>query len=416
MPLTLASLAHHSALKLTVLAGGDRLERRGALGAHQRTGRPGAVSGGRRTAAHHRPEAGHRGPGGAGGVRPAARRGRGGRARVRRRAWGTTRCRPRWSTAAAEAGLPLLGVPRATPFIAISKAVSASIAADQYQAVTAGLRGPARADQGRAGPRRHRRPAGPARRPPRRLGRALRRLGRGAGRRPRLGRPPRRPAHRRDRPARATCPRPRAPPSPGPRAPRTGSNSSRWAPAAARAATSRSAPRSASRTAARYVVHAAVALLTLSLEQSRALQDAQGRLAAALLRMLLAGRAGPRAQRRRTAVRHAARRARTAADRAGGRRAHGTGRPRGTARAARRAGGGRGPARAGSRCWPSARGRGWSCSARRARPRWPRPLERVAAEDGLAAGLSGTRRGRRTSPRRPPAGRGRPRGRAAPRG
>jgi purine catabolism regulator len=45
-------------------------------------------------------------------------------------------------------------------------------------------------------------------------------------------------------------------------------------------------------TAARYVVHAAVALLTLSLEQSRTLQDAQGRLAAALLRMLLAGEPG----------------------------------------------------------------------------------------------------------------------------
>lgn len=41
--------------------------------------------------------------------------------------------------AAAEEGLPLLGVPRRTPFIAISKAVSAAIAADQYRAVTAGF-------------------------------------------------------------------------------------------------------------------------------------------------------------------------------------------------------------------------------------------------------------------------------------
>ena len=40
--------------------------------------------------------------------------------------------------AAEEAGLPLLEVPRRTPFIAISKAVSAAIAADQYRAVTAG--------------------------------------------------------------------------------------------------------------------------------------------------------------------------------------------------------------------------------------------------------------------------------------
>ncbi|GGY81641.1 PucR family transcriptional regulator [Streptomyces nitrosporeus] len=41
--------------------------------------------------------------------------------------------------AAEEAGLPLLEVPRRTPFIAISKAVSAAIAADQYRAVTAGF-------------------------------------------------------------------------------------------------------------------------------------------------------------------------------------------------------------------------------------------------------------------------------------
>ncbi|MFJ6836516.1 PucR family transcriptional regulator [Streptomyces sp. NPDC091209] len=41
--------------------------------------------------------------------------------------------------AADEAGLPLLEVPRRTPFLAISKAVSAAIAADQYRAVTAGF-------------------------------------------------------------------------------------------------------------------------------------------------------------------------------------------------------------------------------------------------------------------------------------
>lgn len=41
--------------------------------------------------------------------------------------------------AAREVGLPLLGVPRRTPFLAISKAVSAAIAADQYRAVTAGF-------------------------------------------------------------------------------------------------------------------------------------------------------------------------------------------------------------------------------------------------------------------------------------
>ncbi|MFE2701979.1 PucR family transcriptional regulator [Streptomyces mirabilis] len=41
--------------------------------------------------------------------------------------------------AAEEEGLPLLEVPRRTPFLAISKAVSAAIAADQYRAVTAGF-------------------------------------------------------------------------------------------------------------------------------------------------------------------------------------------------------------------------------------------------------------------------------------
>ncbi|GGS11486.1 hypothetical protein GCM10010252_58560 [Streptomyces aureoverticillatus] len=41
--------------------------------------------------------------------------------------------------AARAEGLPLIEVPRRTPFLAISKAVSAAIAADQYRAVTAGF-------------------------------------------------------------------------------------------------------------------------------------------------------------------------------------------------------------------------------------------------------------------------------------
>ncbi|MFE0425029.1 PucR family transcriptional regulator [Streptomyces sp. NPDC058953] len=41
--------------------------------------------------------------------------------------------------AARDADFPLLAVPRRTPFLAISKAVSAAIAADQYRAVTAGF-------------------------------------------------------------------------------------------------------------------------------------------------------------------------------------------------------------------------------------------------------------------------------------
>lgn len=42
--------------------------------------------------------------------------------------------------AAREEDLPLLEVPRRTPFLAISKAVSAALAADQYRAVTAASR------------------------------------------------------------------------------------------------------------------------------------------------------------------------------------------------------------------------------------------------------------------------------------
>ncbi|MEV5282069.1 PucR family transcriptional regulator ligand-binding domain-containing protein [Streptomyces sp. NPDC051994] len=41
--------------------------------------------------------------------------------------------------AARDEGFPLLEVPRRTPFLAISKAVSAAISADQYRAVTAGF-------------------------------------------------------------------------------------------------------------------------------------------------------------------------------------------------------------------------------------------------------------------------------------
>lgn len=41
--------------------------------------------------------------------------------------------------ASREAGVPLLEVPRTTPFIAISKVVSAAIAADQYRALTRGF-------------------------------------------------------------------------------------------------------------------------------------------------------------------------------------------------------------------------------------------------------------------------------------
>lgn len=44
-------------------------------------------------------------------------------------------------------------------------------------------------------------------------------------------------------------------------------------------------------TAERYAVHSAIALLTLTTERSRALQEAEQRLGAAVLKMLLVGRA-----------------------------------------------------------------------------------------------------------------------------
>ena len=110
----------------------------GALGARQRAGRPRAVHGRRRAAAHHRPEAGGGGPGRHAPLRPAAG-GRGRRGpRVRRRrqlrdvpAALSRRAEERRSAAAGGAA--------PHPFIAISKAVSAAIAADQYRAVTAGF-------------------------------------------------------------------------------------------------------------------------------------------------------------------------------------------------------------------------------------------------------------------------------------
>lgn len=186
--------------------------------------------------------------------------------------------------AARAEDLPLLEVPRRTPFLAISKAVSAALAADQYRAVTAGF-GPAGTDPGRALRRRARRTPHPARRPRARLGRALRHLRRGRRRRPRVGRAPGRPAHpRRGTAARAARPRqrrrrrlrgPRRTPVPGHRPPRPGRPRRRYG--------------SPLGTAERYAVHSAVALLTLTTERSRSLHDAESRLGAAVLRLLLDG-------------------------------------------------------------------------------------------------------------------------------
>ncbi|MEU0070410.1 PucR family transcriptional regulator [Streptomyces sp. NPDC006332] len=138
MPPTLASLVHHSALKLTVRAGGDRLDVpvRWAHASELADPVP-YMEGGELlliTALKldaEDPEtmlgyvrrlvgAGVAGLGFAVGVNyeeiPKA-----------------------LVEAAEQEGLPLLEVPRRTPFLAISKAVSAAIAADQYRAVTAGF-------------------------------------------------------------------------------------------------------------------------------------------------------------------------------------------------------------------------------------------------------------------------------------
>ncbi|WP_327698014.1 PucR family transcriptional regulator [Streptomyces sp. NBC_00459] len=138
MPPTLASLVHHSALKLTVRAGGDRLDvpvrwahvseladpvpymEGGELlliTALQLDAEDAEVM---RRYVKRLVGAGVVGLGFAVGVNYADI--------------------PKAVVEAAQhEGLPLLEVPRRTPFLAISKAVSAAIAADQYRAVTAGF-------------------------------------------------------------------------------------------------------------------------------------------------------------------------------------------------------------------------------------------------------------------------------------
>ncbi|WP_181690452.1 PucR family transcriptional regulator ligand-binding domain-containing protein, partial [Streptomyces sp. NBRC 110611] len=138
MPHTLASLVNHTALKLTVLAGGERLDVpvRWAHASELIDPVP-YMEGGElllitalkldaedpeatRSYVRRVADAGVVGLGFAVGV--------------------NYEDVPRALVAAArERGLPLLAVPRRTPFIAISKAVSAAVAEDRYRAVTAGF-------------------------------------------------------------------------------------------------------------------------------------------------------------------------------------------------------------------------------------------------------------------------------------
>ncbi|WP_129293940.1 PucR family transcriptional regulator [Streptomyces lydicus] len=189
--------------------------------------------------------------------------------------------------AAAEQGLPLLGVPRRTPFIAISKAVSAAVAADQYRAVTAGFE--AQRELTRA--------ALSAEGPAELLARlaahldgwaalydasgavvaaapdwAARRAARLADDVGRL----------RERPAPASSVV--SDTDGDDRVELQSLGTGRRARGVLAVGTG--APLG---TAERYAVHSAVALLTLTTERSRALQDAEQRLGAAVLKMLLAG-------------------------------------------------------------------------------------------------------------------------------
>ncbi|MFF5105031.1 PucR family transcriptional regulator [Streptomyces sp. NPDC000134] len=138
MPPTLASLVHHSALKLAVRAGGDRLDAPVRwVHASELADPVPYMEGGElllitalkldaedpqamRRYVRRLAGAGVVGLGFAVGVHyediPAA-----------------------LVEAAEQEGLPLLEVPRRTPFLAISKAVSAALAAEQYRAVTAGF-------------------------------------------------------------------------------------------------------------------------------------------------------------------------------------------------------------------------------------------------------------------------------------
>lgn len=187
---------------------------------------------------------------------------------------------------AAEEGLPLLEVPRRTPFIAISKAVSAAIAADQYRAVTAGfaaqreLTRQALAD----GPRGlltvlaaqvdgwaalYDTSGAVVATAPEWAGRRAARLTADVER-------------LRERPAPASSVV--GGPDNEDRVELHSLGTGRRPKAALAVGTA-----AALGTAERYAVHSAIALLTLTTERSRSLQAAEQRIGAAVLRMLLAG-------------------------------------------------------------------------------------------------------------------------------
>ncbi|MEV4435106.1 PucR family transcriptional regulator [Streptomyces sp. NPDC049555] len=289
MPLTLASLVHHSALKLSVLAGRDRLDTPVRWAHVSELADPVPwMDGGELlliTAMKldaEDPEA----------MRRYVRRLVGAGVVGLGFAVGVNYDEvPRALVEAAEAeDLPLLEVPRRTPFLAITKAVSAAIAADQYRAVTAGFE--AQRELTRAALA----PEGPAAL----IARLAAHLGGWAALYDASGAvvaaAPEWAARRAARLG-ADVDRLRERPAPasavvgsgtddedGDRVELQSLGSGRRARGVLAVGTG--APLG---TAERYAVHSAVALLTLTTERSRALQEAEARLGAAVLRMLLAG-------------------------------------------------------------------------------------------------------------------------------
>lgn len=186
--------------------------------------------------------------------------------------------------AAREESLPLLEVPRRTPFLAISKAVSAAIAADQYRAVTAGFEA-----------QRELTRAALAEGPDAVVARLAAHVDGWAALYDTSGSVVAvSPEWAARRAARLTSDVERLRERPAPASAVVGGTDDRvelqslgtGRRVRGALAVGTGAPLG---TAERYAVHSAIALLTLTTERSRSLQAAEQRLGAAVLRMLLAG-------------------------------------------------------------------------------------------------------------------------------
>ncbi|WMX44799.1 PucR family transcriptional regulator [Streptomyces roseicoloratus] len=186
--------------------------------------------------------------------------------------------------AAREEHLPLLEVPRRTPFLAISKAVSAAIAADQYRAVTAGFEA-----------QRELTRAALAEGPDAVVARLAAHVDGWAALYDTSGTVlAAAPEWAARRAARLTSDVERLRERPAPASAVVGGTDDRvelqslgsGRRVRGALAVGTGAPLG---TAERYAVHSAIALLTLTTERSRSLQAAEQRLGAAVLRMLLAG-------------------------------------------------------------------------------------------------------------------------------